>query len=124
MASLEIIEEDENSFYQGLDHSTSHWANHLRSHIEHKSYPVSVAQVGSMMTIFFCPEAPNNYLEAKKSDIKKFRDFFWALLERGVYYPPSQFEACFISSQHGSSVMEQVTEASVAALDDAFGAKA
>jgi len=124
LASLELIEEDENSFFQGLDHAASHWANHLRSHIEHKSYPASVAQVGSMVTIFFCSDEPSNYLEAKRSDLQKFKSFFGALFERGVYYPPSQFEACFLSSQHASSVMEQVTEASVEALDEAYGAKA
>jgi len=120
LAALEIIEEDDNSFFQGLDHSTSHWANAMRSHIEYKSYPVSVAQIGSMMTMFFCPDVPLNFKEAKMADLERFKAFFWGLLERGVYYPPSQFESCFLSSQHVSSVMEQVTEASIEALDEAF----
>ncbi len=120
IASLEIIEEDEACFYQGLDQAGSQWANHLQAHIDHKGYAASVAQVGSMLTVFFMSERPKNFSQAKACDTNRFKNFFWALMKRGVYYPPSQFEACFLSSQHFANIMEEVAEASVMAIDEAY----
>ena len=57
-----------------------------------------VNRVGSMLTIFFQEGPVRNYAEAKRSDTAAFSRFFHHLLERGVYFPPSQFEAAFISS--------------------------
>jgi glutamate-1-semialdehyde 2,1-aminomutase len=120
LASIELMEEDEKYFFQSLDHSASQWANYLRSHIEFKGYEACVAQVGSMLTVFFCGELPQNFTDAKKSHLERFKTFFWSLMERGVYYPPSQYESCFLSSQHQAHVMEAVAEASIDAIDRAF----
>lgn len=120
LATLNLIDEDPNLFYQSLDHIGSEWASRLRSHIQHKSYPVSVEQIGSMLTVFFCPQKPTNFSEAKAADLNAFSRFFRALLERGVYYPPSQFESCFLSVAHSDEVMERVAEASLSALDEVF----
>ncbi len=120
LASLEIIEEAGPLFYQQLDHSATEWKTQLESYIRLKSYPACVAQMGSMVSVFFRAEPPRNYSEAKESDTERFKKFFWALMERGVYYPPSQFEACFLSSEHKGEVLERVIEASQAALDEAF----
>ena len=59
-----------------------------------------VNQVGSMFTIFFQSGPVRNYEEAKRSDTSKFGRFFHALLDRGIYFPPSQFEAAFVSAAH------------------------
>jgi len=120
LASLELILDDKRNFYQLLDASGAHWKSYLEAHIKHKSYPVCVEQIGSMLTIFFCEKPPRNYDEAKVCNLDRFKSFFWALLERGVYYPPSQFESCFLSSAHTEEIMERVAEASVGALDAAF----
>ncbi len=61
---------------------------------------VCVNRVGSMVTFFFQPGPVKNYEDAKKSDTAKFGRFFHALLDRGIYFPPSQFEALFISAVH------------------------
>ncbi len=119
--SLKIIREDEKYFYQNLDASSAEFQNQVVSHVRAKGYPVSVARAGSMLTIFFRSELPKNYQEARQVDIEKFKTFFWSLLQRGVYYPPSAFEACFISSVHDESVLGFVTDASLKALDEAFG---
>lgn len=60
----------------------------------------SVNRVGSMSTIFFAPGPVRNYEEAKQSDTARFGKFFHYLLERGIYFPPSQFEAAFVSAAH------------------------
>jgi glutamate-1-semialdehyde 2,1-aminomutase len=64
--------------------------------------PVQVCanRVGSMYTLFFQPEPVRNYDEAKRSDTQRFSRFFHHLLERGVYFPPSQFESGFVSAVH------------------------
>jgi glutamate-1-semialdehyde 2,1-aminomutase len=59
-----------------------------------------VNRVGSMSTIFFQPGPVRNYADAKHSDTARFSTFFHHLLENGVYFPPSQFEAVFVSAAH------------------------
>ncbi|MBV9762917.1 MAG: glutamate-1-semialdehyde 2,1-aminomutase [Acidobacteriaceae bacterium] len=57
-------------------------------------------RVGSMSTVFFTSETVSNYDEAKRSDTPLFARFFHHLLENGIYFPPSQFEAAFVSAAH------------------------
>ena len=57
-----------------------------------------VNRVGSMLTFFFNPGPVKNYVDAKRSDTAAFGRFFHHLLERGIYFPPSQFEAAFLST--------------------------
>jgi glutamate-1-semialdehyde 2,1-aminomutase len=59
-----------------------------------------VNRVGSMYTFFFHQGPVRNYEEAKRSDTATFGRFFHHLLENGVYFPPSQFEAGFVSAAH------------------------
>lgn len=59
-----------------------------------------VHRAGSMSTIFFHPGPIRNYDEAKQSDTARFSRFFHYLLENGIYFPPSQFEAAFVSAAH------------------------
>src|SRR3989454_11714529 len=57
-------------------------------------------RVGSMMTLFFPPRPVTDYASAKKSDTQPFAKFFRAMLSHGVYRPPSQVEAAFLSTAH------------------------
>ena len=66
----------------------------------------TVNRVGSMFTWFFTEEKVTDYERAKKSDTARFARFFHHLLERGVYLPPSQFEAAFLSAAHMPSDIE------------------
>jgi glutamate-1-semialdehyde 2,1-aminomutase len=63
---------------------------------------LTVNRVGSMATIFFTPDPVRNYDDAKKSDTAQFGRFFHYLLDRGIYFPPSQFEASFLSVAHAA----------------------
>lgn len=78
--------------------------------------PMSVNRVGSMFTTYFCSEPPFDYPSAKKADTKKFGAFFHALLDEGVYFPPSQFESAFVSLSHGDSEVAHTLKAVKAAL--------
>jgi glutamate-1-semialdehyde 2,1-aminomutase len=65
--------------------------------------PHSIARVGSMMTLFFAVEPVTDWPSASRSDTKRFARWFWAMLDRGVYLPCSQFEALFVSSAHSDA---------------------
>ena len=71
-----------------------------------------------MWTWFFTPEPVRNYEEAAKSDTAAFGRFHNAMLDRGVWLPPSQFEAAFMSYAHTDADIQ----ATVAAAREAFRA--
>jgi len=73
-------------------------------------------RVGSMFTWFFAPGPVTAWESAAKSDTEAFGRFFRAMLENGVYLPPSQFEAAFLSAVHA----EQDIERTIAAAKQAF----
>jgi glutamate-1-semialdehyde 2,1-aminomutase len=72
---------------------------------------VSVQRAGSLLTVFFQPGPVRSYSEAAGSDTERYGAFFRHLLERGVYLPPSQFEAMFVSLAHGPDEVERTVEA-------------
>jgi glutamate-1-semialdehyde 2,1-aminomutase len=67
---------------------------------------ISVNRVGSMMTWFFTDQPVTDSDTAKTSDLKRFGRFFHAMLERGIYLPPSQYEALFVSAAHTDADIE------------------
>jgi glutamate-1-semialdehyde 2,1-aminomutase len=69
-----------------------------------------------MWTLFFANEPVTDYDSAKKSDTARFARFFWAMMDRGVYLPCSQFEAAFISTAHTEEHIEQTIAAAGVAL--------
>ena len=74
------------------------------------------ARVGSMWTLFFAAEPVTDYDTAKKSDTARFARFFWAMMDRGVYLPCSQFEAAFISRRIPRSTSIETIDAAREAL--------
>jgi len=74
--------------------------------------------VGSMFTCFFSGDPVTDYASAKKSDTGKFARFFRSLLEGGVYFPPSQFEAAFVSTAHSEADVTLTLEAAAKSFDE------
>jgi glutamate-1-semialdehyde 2,1-aminomutase len=72
---------------------------------------IAVQRVGGMLTAFFHPGPVRSWEEAKTCDTDDYGAFFRGLLERGVYVAPSQFEAMFVSTAHGSEEVERTVEA-------------
>jgi glutamate-1-semialdehyde 2,1-aminomutase len=70
-----------------------------------------VNRVGSMFTYFFQEGPVTDYESAKRSDTQRFGRFFHALLERGVYFPPSQYEAAFLSAAHTEEDVRKTADA-------------
>jgi glutamate-1-semialdehyde 2,1-aminomutase len=79
---------------------------------------VTVNRVGSMFTFFFTDGPVTDYESAKRSDTARFGRFFRAMLERGIYLAPSQFEAAFVSAAHTDEDIERT----IAAAREAFQA--
>jgi glutamate-1-semialdehyde 2,1-aminomutase len=78
--------------------------------------PHQVARVGSMWTLFFSLESVTDYDVARKSDTARFAHFFWAMMDRGIYLPCSQFEAAFLSAALTEKHVEQTVDAAREAL--------
>ena len=106
--------------YETLEATSARLEDGLRRAARDAGATVTVNRVGSMITVFFCAGPVTDYASAKASDTKRFGRFFHAMLERGVYLPPAQFEAAFVSLAHG----EAEIDATVAAAAAAFAATA
>lgn len=78
---------------------------------------VKVSRIGSLLTAFFTSNLPTDYESARKSDTEAFAAFHSALLERGVYWPPSQFEAAFVSTAHS----DEDIDTTISAVEEALG---
>ena len=108
----------ENPPYARLDTQCARLAERLRGFAHDANVPVTINQVGSMLTVFFTPSGNpvTNYAEAETADKDRYARFFWAMLERGVYLPPSQFEAAFIPALWGDEEFDMAANAAQSAL--------
>jgi glutamate-1-semialdehyde 2,1-aminomutase len=77
-----------------------------------------VQRVGSMLTLFFHRGPVRSWTDAADSDRERFARFHAGLLARGVYFPPSQFEAAFVSAAHGDDDIDRTIEAARVALQE------
>ncbi len=73
--------------------------------------PFTHGQAGSMGGFFFHPGPVRNYVEATQSDTARYAKFFWGMLDQGVYFAPSQFEAFFMSAAHSDADLNRTLEA-------------
>jgi len=89
--------------------------------IQSAGYPVRLQGLGSLFTVFFTEREVFDFEDAKATDRDKYGQFFHALLKRGVFFPPSQFEGCFISRAHSAADLEQTATAMLEALAEVFG---
>jgi glutamate-1-semialdehyde 2,1-aminomutase len=102
--------------YQQLEQRGQQLEDGLNRVASAAGIPHQLARVGSMWTLFFASEPVTDYDSAKKSDTARFARFFWALMDRGVYLPCSQFEAAFISAAHTEEHVQQTIAAARVAL--------
>lgn len=83
--------------------------------LEH-NIPLTVNRAGSMVAFFFTNDGVYNYETAKKSDTDLFAKYYRAMIEEGIYLPPSQFEGLFLSTKH----TDEDIEATIQAAQKAF----
>jgi glutamate-1-semialdehyde 2,1-aminomutase len=102
--------------YARLDQLGAQLANGLSQAAAEAGVPHQLARVGSMWTLFFNALPVDNYDLARQSDTSRFARFFWAMLDRGIYLPCSQFEAAFLSAVHTEQHVAQTIAAAREAL--------
>jgi glutamate-1-semialdehyde 2,1-aminomutase len=97
--------------YQRLEQTSARLAEGLAAAAREAGVPVQVNRVGSMFTVFFSPSPVFDAGSARACDTKRFGRFFHAMLEGGVYLPPSQFESAFVSVAHSDDDVDRTLEA-------------
>lgn len=93
--------------YARLNGLGSRLAEGLRRAIRDAGVQACVNQLGSMITVFFGVEQVRDYTSAVSCDTAMFARYFHGMLERGMYLPPSQFEAAFVSLAHGEAEIDE-----------------
>jgi glutamate-1-semialdehyde 2,1-aminomutase len=111
IAMLREIERRGAALYTQLETAGARLEAGLRDVFEGAGQPVCIQRAGSMMTLFFDAGPVRNYAEAKRSDVARFAAFFHAMLDRGVFLPPSQFECWFLSAAHDDAAIGKTISA-------------
>jgi len=104
--------------YEGLEKMTARLAKGLEDGAKKAGVTVRVQRLGSMLTVFFASEEIVDWPGAATADRGAFGKWHRALLDRGVYWPPAQFEAAFVSTAHTEADIDRT----VAAAAEAFPA--
>jgi glutamate-1-semialdehyde 2,1-aminomutase len=116
IATLKALQEP--GVYDRLEQTSAALEAGLREAAKAAGVPLTVNRSGSLLTPFFTGGPVTGYTEAMASDTARFAAFHRAMLDRGVYLPPSQFEAWFISTAHGASEVEATVTAARQALEE------
>jgi glutamate-1-semialdehyde 2,1-aminomutase len=104
--------------YQRLDALGKRLGDGLAAAAAAAGVPSCVNRVGSMLTLFFTAGPVTDYASAKTSDTNRFGAFFRKMRERGVFLPPAQYEAMFVSLAHTDEDIDGVIAAAKASLVD------
>jgi glutamate-1-semialdehyde 2,1-aminomutase len=115
-AGLATLAELTPASYVKLDEKGARLAEGLRRALKDTGTTGVVQQIGSLLTLFFHPGPLRNWNEVKTSDTKRFARFHGGLLERGIYFPPSQFETAFVSLSHSDDEIDRTVAAAREAL--------
>lgn len=116
IATLDHLIHHEQEVYAKLDRTTAAIADGVASLAREAEIPLTTNRVGSMFTWFFTPHPVTDFASAATSDTAAFARFHRAMLDAGVWLPPSQFEAAFVSTTHGDDEVAAILTAARAAL--------
>lgn len=117
LATLEIMKED--GAYDLLEKASATLADGLADAAKRAGVPITINRVGSMLTPFFAAaegQPVTNFTEATASDTRRYARFFHAMLDAGVYLPPSQYEAWFVSLAHDEDAIDETIKAAKSAF--------
>jgi len=120
LATVSYLQEHAAEVYPQLEATTKAMTEGVAAEAARAGLSLTLNRVGSMWTWFFSPGPVANYAQAAQSDTAAFGRFHRAMMDRGVWLPPSQFEACFLSAAHGGAEVA----ATIAAAREAFQSEA
>ncbi|HEY8666410.1 MAG TPA: glutamate-1-semialdehyde 2,1-aminomutase, partial [Tepidisphaeraceae bacterium] len=118
ISTLEILKEA--GAYEVLERRSDALAKGLADAAGDASVPIAINRVGSMLTPFFVREPGmriNNFTEATACNTQAFAAFFHAMLDAGIYLPPSQYEAWFVGLAHDDNAIEKTIDAARSAFN-------
>ena len=105
LKTLELI--SKTGFYEELTAKTTQLLQGLEQKARQANIPLTTNQVGGMFGIFFSDKPVCNFEQATQCNVERFKEFFHAMLEKGVYLAPSAYEAGFVSAAHSSKDIEE-----------------
>ena len=117
LAMLDLLADGK--VYAQLERQSSRLETGVRAVMQRSGAALCLQRVGSMWTLFFQAGPVRDWPSAARSDTARFARFFTALLERGVYIAPSQYEACFVSAAHDDTIIDATIDAIGDALTEA-----
>ena len=116
LATLRHLRDQQEEIYPRLESLSAQLVEGVAAAAKDAGVSICANRVGSMFTWFFTPGPVNDWTSASKSDTEAFGRFFRAMLDQGVYLPPSQYEAAFLSTAHTEKDVQQT----IAAAKQAF----
>ncbi|WP_248321657.1 MULTISPECIES: glutamate-1-semialdehyde 2,1-aminomutase [unclassified Caballeronia] len=109
LKTLQIIQRE--GFYDDLAKKTRKLVDGLTSVAREAKVPFCADSIGGMFGLYFMDQVPGSFAQIAKGDTKRFNAFFHAMLDAGVYFAPSAFEAGFVSSAHDDAVLDATLDA-------------
>ena len=116
ISTLKILREKRNEIYPQLESRAHKLVQGILAAAKQTGVKMTANRVGSMFTWFFSDTPVTDWTSASKADAKRFGRFHRAMLENGIYLPPSQFEAAFLSAAHSEADIQRTVEAASKAL--------
>lgn len=110
-AGLAMLDSLDSGFYESLASTTNRFADGLSQLAETHGVPLAVNRACGMFSLFFKDGTVRNYDDVAAADVDRYRRFFHAMLEQGVYFAPSAFETAFVSGAHGDNEVVRTLEA-------------
>ena len=104
--------------YEQLENRAAALADGLAEATQRHGIAAWHSRVGSMLMLYFTPESVTDADGARTADTERFQQYFWGLVERGVYVAPSQFEAGFVSLVHSEDDINKTVQAATQVLAD------
>jgi glutamate-1-semialdehyde 2,1-aminomutase len=117
-AGLATLAELSDAVYERLEALGARLEAGLRAAIDESGAEACVQRVGSMITLFFTKGPVESWTDARACDTARFARFHRGLIDQRVYWPPSQFEAAFLSAAHTDADIDRTVEAARGALGD------
>jgi glutamate-1-semialdehyde 2,1-aminomutase len=115
-AGLATLRKLDDAAYQRLEHLGQRLEDGLRRAVTTGGVPAQVQRLGSAFTLFFTADPVTDFASAKRADSARYGRFFHAMLDRGVYLPPAQLEAGFLSLAHTEADVDTFVAAATEAL--------
>jgi len=111
LATISILNRGRDQIYPRMTRTCDSLIDGIQEIARERKIPCKINNISSMYQLFFTPTEVRDMASARSSDLEMFNVLFRALLEKGVFIPPSQFETCFLSYAHADEDIDKTIEA-------------